>query len=78
MAQRLGWKVPTGWIDQSFARCVSYDLAMKTLFIVSAILFTAFSVLSIGGNLLVGIVAAVASLSSLAGFFVVRSRGAKA
>ncbi|MFB9669678.1 MULTISPECIES: hypothetical protein [Glutamicibacter] len=51
---------------------------MKTLFIVSAILFAAFSILSIGGNLLVGIVAAVASLSSLAGFFVVRSRGAKA
>ncbi|MEF9982641.1 MAG: hypothetical protein RR762_14710 [Glutamicibacter sp.] len=51
---------------------------MKTLFVVSAILFAAFSVLSFSGNPMVGIFAAVASLSSLAGFFVVRNREAKA
>lgn len=51
---------------------------MKTLFIVSAILFAVCSVLFLSENLLVGIFSTVASLSSLAGFFVVRSREAKA
>ncbi|MFJ2146480.1 MULTISPECIES: hypothetical protein [unclassified Arthrobacter] len=51
---------------------------MKTLFVVSTILFAVCSVLSFSGNPMVGIFAAVASLSSLAGFFVVRNREAKA
>lgn len=51
---------------------------MKNLYIVSFLLFLSVAGLSLGNNLAVGILASLASLSSLAGYFIARKAEAKA